>query len=199
MIEHDQPPNIQHFSDDVLNEFLDGNLDSDEIVNFEAHLRACTNCTARLEDLRTVFSSLDTLPDIFLERDFSVYVVSAIQPDVIISKRLKWGLAAQVILALIMLSLVLPRLLQTWQPALQRIQQPLNEQIQDILLSWTADFSAQFIVWQICLSNLVSEWQPPSLPVTSQTMVWPIIIIASLVFVVGNGLILRKFTHNNIH
>jgi len=198
MIEKNHPSNLQHLADDALNEYLDGYLDPNETAFFETHLESCAACAARLKGLQTVYNSLESLADIPLTRDLSLPVVSAIQPKVVLSQRLKWGVLTQTVLTLVMLSLAVPSLLKTWQPILYEILYTLNTHFSNTLLTWTADWNTQRVGWQLSLTNLLSEWQPPSIVATTQIFVWPIFLAAILLFIIGNGLVLRRITHNDV-
>lgn len=48
---------------DRLSEYLDGELDTDEVTALEAHLELCDECREELESLRLVVGRLDTAPD----------------------------------------------------------------------------------------------------------------------------------------
>jgi hypothetical protein len=45
---------------------------------------------------------------------------------------------------------------------------------------------------------MFSDWHPPTLFEATQIAVWPIFLAAILLFVIGNGLILRRVTRNGI-
>ena len=69
----------QHLSDELLNEFLDGALDSTARAGVEAHLAACADCSARQEALGAVFARLATLPQAPLGRDLRSGVMAAVR------------------------------------------------------------------------------------------------------------------------
>lgn len=68
-----------HLNDDTLNEYLDEALAPAACAQAEAHLAGCGACSARLASLRTLFASLETLPDLALERDLAPAVTQAVR------------------------------------------------------------------------------------------------------------------------
>jgi anti-sigma factor RsiW len=94
-----------HLREETLNEYLDGELPSNDTVALESHLDTCIRCKTRLEALLYVFQELEDLPDIPLERDFAPEIVHTICQQrrfPLQSRSLKLAFAFQ-ILATIML------------------------------------------------------------------------------------------------
>jgi len=70
-----------HLDDVTLNEYLDVALTPDRRREVEAHLSACAACQSRLEELRMLFATLESLPNVLLEHDLSRNVVAALKPQ----------------------------------------------------------------------------------------------------------------------
>jgi len=191
--------NVLHPSDDSLNEYLDGFLTDDEITELENHLETCAQCVSRLAELRMVFQNLESLPDYSLDRDLSVEVVSAIQPKINLSLGWKWGAFIQFILAFIVILLAVPVLLETWKPNLRGMQHSLFQMFSERWIALLAQWSTLSTEFQLVWSNLGTEWNPPAIFETSQVVIWSIFLSAILLFIVGNGLVLRRITRNGIH
>ena len=199
MTEANCTPRFKHLDEGQLHEYLDGCLAPNEIVVLKAHLESCPECAMRLGEMQALFSSLESLPDIPLERDISLAVVSALQPKPKLSRRLKWGAIIQAVLALIVLLLALPSLLKTWKPIIHDMQLAFNIRFSEVWINWVADWSAQLAKLQLTWMQLPSVWQSYSILETTEIIIWPIFLTAMLLFIIGNGLILRKVTRNGIH
>ncbi|HET8634331.1 MAG TPA: zf-HC2 domain-containing protein [Gemmatimonadales bacterium] len=91
----------EHWTD-RLSEYVDGELTHDELAACEAHLVACAECRAVVEDLRAVAGTAAALPSDDLRRDLWPGILSAITPEttvIPITRRRPWynslpGLAA---------------------------------------------------------------------------------------------------------
>jgi hypothetical protein len=190
---------VIHPGEDSLNEYLDGYLADDQKIELENHLETCAQCASRLAELREVFQNLESLPNYSLDRDLSVEVVSAIQPRINLSPGWKWGAFVQFVLAFIVILLAVPVLLETWKPNLTGMQYSLIQMFSERWIALLAQWSTLSVEFQLVWSNLVTEWNPPSILETSQVVIWPIFLSAILLFIVGNGLVLRRITRNGIH
>lgn len=67
---------MKHPTDFQINEYLDNRLDTDVSLNIELHLRSCADCRMRLEELRLLFTSLESLPEEKLRRDLSPAILA---------------------------------------------------------------------------------------------------------------------------
>ncbi|MBT3713509.1 MAG: zf-HC2 domain-containing protein, partial [Anaerolineae bacterium] len=62
---------MNHLNEIELNEYLDQMLDKATQKKVEAHLADCEKCRAQVNDLKTLFSTLDELPEIPLTRNLT--------------------------------------------------------------------------------------------------------------------------------
>lgn len=85
---------MKHLSASLLNRYLDQDLSTDELHRVEIHLDECPACSARLEQLLTLASSLKTYREEALSRDLAPLILRRL-PE----RRSRWGfrllLAAQ--------------------------------------------------------------------------------------------------------
>lgn len=188
-----------HLDDVQLNEYLDGYLPENQIVILEKHLDTCLHCAARLNDLKAVFSSLESLPDASLERDLSIAVVSTVLPAWKLPPRWKWGALIQFVFAFIVILLAVPSLYKTWLPLIHEVGLTFSGHLSVGWMMLFSEWSTQLTEVQRSWAILISGWQPPSIMETTKIVVWPIFVVAILLFVVGNGLLLRKVMRNNYH
>ncbi|MBI9048744.1 MAG: zf-HC2 domain-containing protein [Anaerolineaceae bacterium] len=190
-----------HLTDDALNLYLDRFLDPEEISVVEQHLSTCTECSKQLSALQTVFTALNMLPDMDMERDISTSVISAITPPLQLPNQLKWGVFAQAAIALTVIIITAPiylnfqsaRLLQTWL-------RNFNEFVPQNWLELTISWAHNIFSWQIDYT----AWLPalPKLPSIdfAHIPLWPLFLVAVVLFVFGNGLLLRRLSiHSSLN
>ncbi|MDR3574467.1 MAG: anti-sigma factor [Anaerolineaceae bacterium] len=68
-----------HIDPALLNEYLDHALEPGQMEALERHLQGCEMCRASLNELRQLFSAIETLPEVRLERDLSAAIMTEIQ------------------------------------------------------------------------------------------------------------------------
>lgn len=169
-----------HLTDDQLNEYLDNETAARAPI--ELHLSACNECRARLIAFRTLFAEIESLPEV--ELTHSLAARFATRPS-LPSPLPRWLTltaslqAASALIALIVAAPVIARFLPAIEtPTLMGTLIQLQEQ-------WTA--------WLDTLSTFCFPTMPsmtvPELPSLMLTLTF---IGASLFWLVGNGLLLRK-------
>jgi hypothetical protein len=191
---------INHFDDDMLNEYLDGYLTESQIADIDRHIATCSECASCLGNFQTLFSELEALPDIELERSFDTTVLTALQPKWNLSRHLKWGALVQFITATVILLITLPKVANIWQPFIDQARDTL---VTSFVYAWNT------LVTQITagLGSLQMDWPqclPPSLGNVAHSESALLIGCATFIaivflFLIGNGLLLRKVTRNGSH
>ncbi len=68
----DRPRDDRHLSEDELNRYLDGDLDSAERARADAHLSHCVDCRSSLADVQMLASLLRDLPQVDVPRSFQL-------------------------------------------------------------------------------------------------------------------------------
>lgn len=160
-----------HLTDDQLNEILDGRAESH-------HLDDCADCRARLEDIRSVFITLKSLPEARLTRDLTASILARL-PKRGLSPAWRWAFVAQLVGALIIAatlssSFEVPTEILTYQPP---TFDSLIATVIALLSSVTFELPA--FDFQTTIIDLQS---------TTITM---LVISAAALWVIGNGLLLR--------
>ena len=69
---------IAHADLIALNEYLDGALTPPARSALKAHLAGCSECAARLDELRALFATIESLPDLPLGHDLTPGVLAAL-------------------------------------------------------------------------------------------------------------------------
>lgn len=168
---------MSHLTEETLNEYLDNALTPAARADVDAHLAACDTCTAELESLRTLFAQIGSLPEATLERNLTPIVVARLPVRVGMSRPLGWALAAQGLVALVLLAALLPFAdfsslnLPTLTPDL-------------FILPTLPTLSSLFTQITVTLPSL-------SLPIDMPTLLLvPLLASVGLLWLVGNGLLL---------
>jgi anti-sigma factor RsiW len=65
-----------HPKDERLEAFSDGSLAGTELATIESHVRHCARCQAEVEDWRSLFAALSSLPALAPSRDFANRVMA---------------------------------------------------------------------------------------------------------------------------
>jgi len=187
-----------HLDDVWLNEYLDNALEPSARAQAQAHLADCRDCAARLMELRTLFADLETLPDLPLERDLTPGVLAVARrrsrPEPLAASPvlgLIFGL--QTIVSISLLALALPLVAQKFQP-LTTFQFGAQASIvfTHLLVTLNASRSALLTSAQNLVNQSVALAHPlPMLPFVSEAGLMLCLSAVSLLWLLGNGLLLR--------
>jgi len=170
---------MNHLTDETLNEYLDNELAS--CAEAELHLSQCADCAARLTALETLFTEIESLPELTLSHSLSAPFT---RRDVgfAIPNWLKLTATLQAALALVILVIAAP-FITNLLPAIQ------TPSFADMFLQLQSQWLTQF--------DHLSSFHFPSIPQISvpeisSLMLMLILASVSFLWLVGNGLLLRK-------
>jgi hypothetical protein len=173
-----------HLTDERLNEYLDH--ETTERAQMELHLSMCKGCTARLTALQDLFSEIESLPDLELSQNVAARFMTApgLAPN--LPPSLTWTLTLQAALAIVMIIVASPFVMQFVSPYTPSISIPS-------LIDLFMQLQGQWAAWLDALATL----PPPALPGlpmvnVSSLFVMLTVIGVSLLWLVGNGLLLRN-------
>ncbi len=178
-----------HLTDEQLNEYLDEA--TNERAQIELHLSACDECAARLSTLQNLFVEIESLPELALTRDLAAPFTLRSSLPAQIPAWLPLTVSLQAAIALIAIIVAAPFVIQL----LPAIEVPsLNLVFIQIQSQWTA--------WLDTLSTLrLSSGQAiqiPTLPTfsfeLSSLYLMSALVVVSMLWLVGNGLLLRNQT-----
>jgi len=168
---------MTHLTDDQLNEALDNSLFDNSILG---HLDACVECRMKLEDLRSIFAVIDSLPEVKPPRDLTASILARL-PQRISPRTWTWlslaqALGAFAILAWLASSFILPPEIAAYQPP------TFDSMLASVLLALSS------FPFEIDPSSFIF---PPSSFDLQSTTILMFIISAAILWLVGNGLLLR--------
>lgn len=169
-----------HLTDDQLNEYLDN--ESSGRAQIELHLADCADCTARLSALQSLFAELESLPEMELSSSFAARLSPAPSSIPRLPRWLTLTTALQAALALIALITAAPFVMNL----LPVLKAP---SFTDIL----NQIQTQWLPLLDIFTNYKLPTMPSLPPLQISTLALSLALAgASLLWLVGNGLLLRK-------
>lgn len=169
-----------HLTDDQLNEYLDNEIA--DRTHIESHLASCGECAARLTALQSLFAELDSLPEVELTRSIAARITLHATSSPQLPRGLTLTATLQAALALIALLVAAPFVMNLLPP----LETPsFTEVLIQLQSQWFTIF------------NTITGYQLPSLPTLPPLQIPTLTLslaltFASLLWLVGNGLLLRK-------
>lgn len=103
---------MNHLPEPLLHAYLDDELTLEKRSQVEAHLAACTACAEQARELRSLFRTLDNLPEIPISRDLAPAVLQEIRAAETRFPRLRWLVGLELFAAIFILAFTLPTLYQ---------------------------------------------------------------------------------------
>ena len=168
-----------HVTDVQLNEYLDEA--TNERAQIESHLSSCDECAARLSTLQNLFAEIESLPELALTKSLAAPFTLRSSLPAGLPRWLPLTVTLQAVIALIILIVVAPFVIQL-VPA---IEMPS-------LSNMFIQLQTQWITWL----DMLSQFQMPTLPTISFELSSLYLISAvigvSMLWLVGNGLLLRN-------
>lgn len=175
---------MNHLTDETLNEYLDDALTPTARAEAETHLHTCADCAARLEELSLIFDALASLPDLELGRDLSASVVRTVTPRPALPRPVQWAVGLQFAAALTTLIAALPVLQSLFVFNLPAFSLPS-------LLDLLTHFDEIVLEVQTFFAQL--RLPEPGLSLNLSSLVVTMTVFSvTLLWVVGNGLLLRQ-------
>ena len=169
-----------HLTDVQLNEYLDN--ESSEGIRIDAHLAECADCAARLTALQALFTEIESLPEVALSRPIAARFTRPVGLPTPLPRFLTLTATLQAVMALLILTLAAPFLTNL-----------LPDMETPSLTGMILQLQRQWITW----SDLFFSFQVPALPQLpaleiSSFMLTSALVGISMLWLLGNGLLLRK-------
>lgn len=171
-----------HLTDEQLNEYLDNA--STERAFIETHLDSCDECAARLSTLQTLFTDLDSLPEVAFTTDLAARFRPRPSLPAQLPRWLTLTASLQAAAALVALIVAIP----FFSIMLPQVEMPS-------FTTWLFEIQSLWTSWLDALSNYQFPiTQFPNLatyPVELSTLFIALAIV-SIFWIFGNGLLLRN-------
>ncbi len=173
-----------HISDVELNEYLDD--ETSDRIRIESHVSSCADCAARLALLQDLFSEIESLPDLELTRPVALRFILPASPPAKLPRSLTLAVTVQAMLAVIAIIIAAPFVMKFLSAYSSSLPAP---SLANVFLS----LQAQWTGWLDTLSTfrLPSLPEIPVMELSSLFVIFTIIGV-SLLWLIGNGLLLRN-------
>jgi anti-sigma factor RsiW len=173
-----------HLTDEQLNEYLD--RETNESAQIELHLSTCEECSARLAALQDLFSEIESLPEMELSRDFAAGFLPLRSQPAKLPRSFTWTLILQAALAIVAIIIAAPFVMQF--VSLYKLSLSVPS-----LVDVFVQLQVQWAAWLDALATFTVPTLPeiPVVNVSSLFMMFTVIGV-SLLWVIGNGLLLRN-------
>ena len=175
---------MKHLTDETLNEYMDNELA--DRASVEKHLADCADCAARLAAFQALFTELDSLPDEHLTRPIAARLMLPLSHPAALPRWLTLTATLQAVLAVIAAIAAAPFVMEFVSPYLGILHLPSLSEI-------FFQVQSQWVAWL----DALSQFQLPTLPeipAVDISSLYSALALAgaSILWLLGNGLLLRK-------
>ena len=180
-----------HPETEALQAYIDGELPSDEMSQLEAHLQSCSACESEVAELRELFATIESVPSEPMRIDLAPKVLDSIRPK-LPSLAIGEFLLAAALTAAMVIWFGGTELQGRVGGALQRLAIEI-EGFSATALSAINEFAVQVPVtprFDQIGDSLGSAFLSP-------TLLWSVAAAALVLWLLGNGLVLRMGKDNN--
>ena len=172
-----------HLTDEQLNEYLDH--ETKDRAQIELHLSTCEDCSARFAALGDLFSKIESLPELEISPAFASRFAQRPSPVTQLPRSITLAMTLQAVLVMITIAVAAPFVMQSLSPYLSNLPAPSP-------LDLFLPLQIQWTTWLDMLAQIqLPSVQVPSLQISS-LMLTLILMGASLLWLIGNGLLLRN-------
>lgn len=185
-----------HLADELLNEYLDGELTIDAREVVQQHLNDCSECALRMRNWSLLIVEIEQLPDLEQAMDFVPQVLGQLLGRESRSSGAPWLMVGQLALALLLmvygwlqLSILFPaELIRSW---LSYPLQALNGMFDNLIIA-LSDALSQFSAWSPSSRDLLAT--VPKVPIDGTPYAYLGLMLLVL-WIIGNHYLLRINGH----
>lgn len=188
-----------HPSEIEWSEYLDRETPPERTRQLEAHLQTCPACRQQLETLQRVFTALEDMQPVALERDLAEALLAGLAKPRRAASAPTWrgwwlALAMQATAAIVLAVVSLP----AWQPWLERVLYIDITWQTDLVTAWETLVQQIALLWQGWLefadswAEIVGSLTTPDEAALSTLALEILFAAAGAAWLVGNGLLLRR-------
>ena len=173
-----------HLTDEQLNEYLDH--ETSDRAQVESHLAMCADCARRLRELEALFSEIESLPDVPLSPEYGTRFTPVRSEPVRLPRSLTLTMILQAVLAVVGITVAAPFVIQFVSSYAPGLSVP---SLLDVFLQ----LQNQWTTWLARLSTF-SFPAIPEIPLVNASSLFVMftVIGVSLLWLIGNGLLLRN-------
>lgn len=190
-------PKQEHINESQLHAYLDHALEEAGRLLVDAHLSSCHGCREELESLKAFFAEIESLPETLLQTDLAPIVTAAISKNYGISQRWRLAVVSQTILALLVIWISWPMMSTKFiLPQLPNISIDLQVIALEISITISSFFDSLINHFRDFFYQLSGTIFEGSSPMISTIYLLPLAISATLLWLVGNRVLLKETNHN---
>ncbi len=181
-----------HIQEIQYHDYLDNDLNKDAQLVFEQHVAECQACRQELAELRQLFTAIESVPEFNLRIDLSSSILDAIDKQAGLSRNWKLATAIQFGLASILIIISWP-LLSTYYSLYEFPM--INTDYGTALTGLSIQINGYIIVLSGSINNLIESMSISSSQILLGDIgvfVWPTAVAATLLWLIGNGVLLRN-------
>jgi predicted anti-sigma-YlaC factor YlaD len=181
-----------HFPEKHFHAYLDGELSRGDRYTFEAHIKTCSACRSNLQTLNNLFMRIESLPPIELDHDLSSSIMRLINAPRKRNRRWWMALVMQVLASSILFWVAWP-LVEPYSQAVQDFDWESSiTDIASMVSDQIGEFSQSVILFfEQNTMRVSAHVQSFDLDLV-ENLVVPLLISATLLWVIGNGLLLGE-------
>lgn len=180
-----------HIQEMQYHQYLDNDLDLVERGVFETHIFECQKCRQELAALQHLFSAIESVPETSLQIDLSQNILDAIGKPASLSRRLKLAIAFQLAVASALTVIAWPSL----SPSFALLEFPtINTDIYPLIIDMSTQFSKFVTTMSRSFAGLLDDMSISSSQLLlgdASIYILPLAISATLLWLLGNGVLLR--------
>lgn len=180
-----------HIQEIQYHDYLDNALDQAAQLVFEQHVAECQACRQELAELSQLFTAIESVPEFNLRVDLSSSILDAIDKQAGLSLNWKLATAIQFGLASILIIISWPLLSSYYSLYEFPI---INTDYGTALTGLSIQINGYIIVLSGSINNLFESMSISSSQILLGDMavfVWPTAVAATLLWLIGNGVLLR--------
>ena len=180
---------INHIQEIQYHEYLDNALDQAAQLVFDQHVAECQACRQELAELRQLFTAIGSVPELYLRVDLSSSILDAIDKQAGLSRNWKLATAIQFGLASILIIISWP-LLSTYYSLYEFPM--INTDYGTALTGLSIQFNGYIIALSDSFNTVFESISSSQILLGDiGVFVWPMAIAATLLWLIGNGVLLR--------
>jgi hypothetical protein len=182
-----------HISTDKLQTFLDQELDQVGLQDVQLHLDHCPSCREELSRLESVFTRLESLPSLVLEKDLSRSVLTQLQDEKKLSLGITWTLVLEALGAGTVIGLLIPAFqAAAWMPLLVDTQTEIRAAINIFM----TQLASSWLVWwaglRLNIEQTAKSLLTPGYFPSGEFSPWILILTAAGIGLLANYILLRS-------
>ena len=182
-----------HISSDILQTYLDNELDQAGFHDVELHLKQCPSCREKLSRLESVFIRMESLLPLELEKDLSISILAKLQDEKELSLGITWTLVLEALGAGIVIGLLIPAFrAAAWLPQLVDTQTEIRAAINIFLTQLASTWMVWWSRLQLNLEQTTKSLFSTTFFPSGEFSPWILILAAAGIGLLANYIMLRS-------